>query len=79
MSDLMKEKTDKIAKEMGWALAHAKGYLEGERYRRRNVALSAYHKVGIDEYALGFRTGYYKKVDPLTEANIQRISSARKR
>ena len=37
------------------------------------------HKIDMDEYSKGFRAGYYKQDDPLTEANIQRMSSARKR
>ena len=77
MSDLLKKKKDKFAQEMAWTLERADGYVEGERYRRRGLALSAYHTVGIDEYALGFRTGYYKRDDPTSEANIQKKSSAR--
>ena len=77
MSDLLKKKRDKLAQEMAWTLERAAGYVEGETYRRRGLALSAYHTVGIDEDALGFRTGYYKRDDPASEANIQKKSSTR--
>jgi hypothetical protein len=75
--DLANNKRDKLAQEMGWTLERAEGYLEGERYRRQRLALSAYREVGIDEYALGFRSGYYKRDDEHSAANIQKKSSAR--
>jgi len=77
MNDLLKIKRYKLAQEMAWTLERAGGYVVGEKYRQRGLALSAYHKVGIDEYALGFRAGYYKRDDPASEANIQNKSSAR--
>lgn len=66
-----------LAEEMGWTLDRAKGYIEGERYCRRRLALSEYHKVGIDEYALGFRAGYYGRNEPVSAAQIQNLSSVR--
>ena len=66
-----------LAEEMGWTLERAEGYVEGGRVRRRCLALSEYHKVGIDEYALGFRAGYYGREEPVSAAQIQNISSLR--
>jgi hypothetical protein len=77
MRDLARQKRDKLAQEMGWTLERAEGYIEGERFRRQRLALSAYREVGIDEYALGFRAGYYKRDDEHSAANIQKKSSAR--
>ena len=77
MKVLSKDNDKVLSEEMSWTLERTAGYVEGERYRRQNLALSAYHKAGIDEYALGFRTGYYKQDDPLLAVNIQKYSLAR--
>ena len=77
MSDLAKEKRDKIAQEMGWTPLRTQGYVDGRFYQRIGYEMAQCHKINMDEYSKGFRTGYYKQEDPLTEANIQRISSAR--
>jgi len=66
-----------LAEEMGWTPERAEGYVEGERYRRECLALSEYHKVGIDEYALGFRAGYFKREEPAPVVKIKTISSVR--
>ena len=66
-----------LAEKMGWTLERAEGYVEGERYRRRRLALSEYQKVGIDEYALGFRAGYFKREEPVSAAQNQNLSSLR--
>ena len=71
------KKSKALAEEMGWTLERAEGYVEGERYRRRRLALSEYHKVGIDEYALGFRAGYFKREKPTSVGKIKTISSVR--
>ncbi len=77
MKVLSKDNDNVLSEEMSWTLERTQGYVEGERYRRQSLAISVYHKVGIDEYALGFRAGYYRQDDPLSEANIQKKSSAR--
>ena len=64
-----------LAEEMGWTPERAEGYVEGERYRSGHLALSEYHKVGIDEYALGFRAGYYKREELVPVVKIKTISS----
>ena len=71
------KKSKALAEEMGWTLERAEGYVEGERYRRRRLALSEYQKVGIDEYALGFRAGYFKREELVSAAQIPNISSLR--
>src|SRR6185503_2706029 len=56
---LSKEKM--VAEKNGWSLAQAEGYIDGETYRRRGKTPSTYARIGIDEYCLGFRAGYYER------------------
>lgn len=56
---LSKEKIKVLAEQNGWTLAQAQGYVDGERSRRRGKPPSQYALVGIDEYCLGFRAGYF--------------------
>ena len=67
MHDLTREKTKLLAEKNGWSLAHAEGYVDGQAYRRRGMPPSKHAQVGIDEYSLGFRAGYYdrKTSDPV--------------
>ncbi len=74
---LLKEKSRLLAEETGWSLERAAGYLEGEKYRKNGQSLSAYLKVGIDEYARGFRAGYYKRDKPVRPSNVHEIGAAR--
>jgi len=61
MHYLTKEKTKVLAERNGWALAHAEGYVDGEAFRRRGLTPSKHTQIGIDEYSLGFRAGYYER------------------
>jgi hypothetical protein len=61
MKILSKEKTKVLAEKNGWSLAMAEGYVDGEMSRRRGKAPSTHAQVGIDEYSLGFRAGYYER------------------
>jgi hypothetical protein len=54
-----KKKVNVMAEQNGWTLAHAQGYIEGERSRRRGTTPSKFALVGIDDYSLGFRAGYF--------------------
>ncbi|MDH4173132.1 MAG: hypothetical protein OEW16_09545 [Gammaproteobacteria bacterium] len=71
MKDLYNEKIKVLAERNGWSLPHAKGYVDGETSRRRGMAPSVYAQVGIDDYCLGFRAGYYvrKNQTPLSPSN----------
>lgn len=44
--------------------AFLNGYADGQAARRRNEPLTAYLRVGIDDYAKGFRAGYYARALP---------------
>ncbi len=64
MKDLYEEKVKVVAERNGWSLTHAKGFVDGDRTRRRGAAPSKYAQVGIDEYSLGFRAGYFERSKP---------------
>jgi hypothetical protein len=61
MKVLSEVKVKVLAEKNGWSLAHAEGYVEGESFRRRGMTPSMYAQIGIDEYSLGFRAGYYER------------------
>ena len=65
MKILSEEKVKVLAEKNGWSLAHAEGYIEGETFRRRGMTPSRYAQIGIDEYSLGFRAGYYERKNPV--------------
>ena len=52
------------------AQVRAAGFVEGERYFRCGLTPPVHLKVGIGEYALGFRAGYYLRFELLTQAGI---------
>jgi hypothetical protein len=52
-------KVDVLAQGNGWSNARAQGFVDGEMARRRGTAPSIYARVGIDDYCIGFRAGYY--------------------
>lgn len=41
--------------------AFANGYTDGQTARANNASLTAYLRVGIDDYARGFRAGYFTR------------------
>jgi len=58
---LSKEKCQVVAERNGWSLERARGYVDGETFRLRAKRPSKYALIGIDEYGLGFRAGYYER------------------
>lgn len=50
-----------LAERNGWSMARAQGFVDGEVSRRRGAAPSTYAQVGIDDYCLGFRAGFYER------------------
>ena len=44
--------------------AFVNGYTDGQAARGNNHALTAYLRVGIDDYAKGFRAGFYARLVP---------------
>jgi hypothetical protein len=60
-----KEKSRMLAEEYGWPLPSAKGYVDGETFRKRCKEPPIHALVGIDDYSEGFRAGYFNR--PLSE------------
>lgn len=65
MRVLSEEKIRFLVERNGWSPAFAQGHIDGEAHRRRDLNPSQYARVGIDDYSLGFRSGYYERGVPL--------------
>lgn len=61
MKVLSDEKIRLLAERNGWSSAYAGGVLDGESSRRHGATPSKYAQIGIDDYSLGFRAGYYER------------------
>jgi hypothetical protein len=61
MNALSREKINVLAEKNIWSLDHAKGFVDGETSRRRGKMPSRLTLVGIDEYCLGFRAGFFER------------------
>lgn len=66
MNVLSREKVKVVAENNGWSLDHAKGFVDGETWRRRGKTPSKLTLVGFDEYCLGFRAGYFERQHPVS-------------
>ena len=67
MSDkefLIKQNSGILANQNGWSTAYSEGYLEGRYNQRLGKSLGTYVKVGIDDYPLGYRAGYFERKNP---------------
>ena len=64
MKFLSKEKFKVLAERNGWSLSYAEGYINGEYLGWRGDPPGRYPMIGIDEYCLGFRAGYYRRQYP---------------
>jgi len=49
------------ANENSMSTAFTNGYNDGQTARTKNAALSAYLRVGIDDYARGYRAGFFAR------------------
>ncbi len=49
------------ANETSLAAAFVNGFTDGQAAKVRNEALTAYLRVGIDDYAKGYRAGFYAR------------------
>ena len=63
MKVLSTERSKQLAEQNGWSLAYAQGKVDGETFRRLGKAVAPHARVGIDEYSLGFRAGYFERQD----------------
>jgi hypothetical protein len=48
----------------GPSAAYTSGVADGQRARAKGGALTLYLQVGIDDYARGFRAGFFGKTNP---------------
>ncbi len=71
MSDLLNEKRDELSRQMGWTLQRAQGFVDGETAQQSGQDLPGCHKVEMDEYSKGFRTGYYTHACALSIWNMR--------
>src|SRR5258708_18739583 len=60
-----KEKSRVLVEQYSWPLSTAKGYVDGETFRKRRREPPIHALVGIDDYSEGFRAGYYRR--PVSE------------
>lgn len=51
------------ANESSVPAAFVNGYTDGQTARSRNASLTAYLRVGIDDYARGYRAGFFARSD----------------
>ena len=61
MKILSEQKSRALAEKNGWSVEFAEGFLKGEYSRRCGASLSVYGTVGLDDYCLGFRAGYFER------------------
>lgn len=65
-----------LAERNGWSMDRAQGFVDGEIARRRGTPPSTYARVGIDEYSLGFRAGYFERAEPRGDRKVIAASAA---
>jgi hypothetical protein len=72
-----KEKSKVLAEQYGWSDTVAQGYVDGERFRRRRKVPLESFLVGIDDYSLGFRAGYFNRLlsEPAEPTPADRLSA----
>jgi hypothetical protein len=56
------EKIRSLESDNGWSNAFANGFTDGQAARDRQQQLTAYVRVGIDDYAKGFRQGFFNRM-----------------
>ena len=77
MKLLFDETLKMLAEKHGWSIARARGHIEGETFRRLGTVPSTYALVGIDDYGLGFRAGYFVRTSSrLTRSITPRTGAA---
>ena len=74
------KKLKAISDQHGCSIAYAQGYLEGETLRTRGEPPSHYALVGIDDFAVGFRAGYFlrnrRRSVPVAALNAKLVSDS---
>ena len=57
-----------VNNENGRSAAFVDGLTEGKSARARDEVLSPYHDIGMDDYAKGFRAGFFVRMAPARAA-----------
>jgi hypothetical protein len=78
MKELQKEKFKVLAEVYGWSPEYAKGFVDGEISRLRGKKPSEHALIGIDEYCLGFRAGYFERQNLASTGDLPGLPSARR-
>lgn len=55
------EKFRMLADKNDWSPEYSQGYVDGEAFRKRGKQPSQFPLVGVDDYSLGFRAGYFER------------------
>ena len=69
-----KQESHMVPQEYGRPLPSAKGYVDGETFRKRRKEPPLHALVGIDNYSEGFRAGYFHR--PLSDHELSSGPSA---
>jgi len=69
-----REKSVVLAEQNGWPIISAKGYVDGEVFRKRRKDPPLHAMVGIDDYSEAFRAGYFHR--PLSDHELSSGPSA---
>jgi hypothetical protein len=72
---LIKQNARILAQQNGWSTAYTEGYLEGRFHQRLGKLPGAYARIGIDEYPLGYRAGYFGRKNPAS-AQVQTLKAS---
>jgi len=68
MKSLSTERSRVLAEQQGWSPGFAQGFVEGETSRRLGGTPTLHAMVGIDEYSLGFRAGFFERKGAASQA-----------
>lgn len=61
LPSLLETKAKLLKTVYGWTSDRTRGYVDGAACRVHGKPPSKYALVGLDDYALGFRAGYYNR------------------
>jgi hypothetical protein len=72
LTSLSNENSSALAKRMDWPIEYAEGYIAGQSCRRYGERLANHYMVGLDNFAVGFRTGYFERPNSFGKAERRR-------
>jgi hypothetical protein len=63
-----------LGNEEGGSNSYANGYADGKSARARDEVLSPYLYIGIDDYARGFRAGFFERIKSAAAKDGQNVT-----